>query len=517
MRRVTGPPAALALACVFHAVAPLIWVGPGLPYEWDETVYISQVSLHAPAGLFTAPRARGLTILLAPLTELTSSTAALRWYLAVVSAAGLYLAFLPWLRLWPGYMAPVAAVLLSTLWTSIFYGFEAMPNLYVAIGAVASVGYFLLICREPQRPVYLVWLALWLAFTALIRPSDSLYLVAALLAGAATMRGTSLRRRGLVSAVIIAAVAAGWSEWIVEAFVSYGGLARRLQAASAENTAGLHMALGLEARALAGPTLCRPCTQPVVWPATAWWFAVPPLVALGIAAAVRRRRAALAVLPACAGLALLAEYTVTISYAAPRFLLPVYALASIPAAQGLLWIAGLSARWRWRAFWLTAVAAMLAVQLASQLAILERHVVPVQTAIRLQYVSVARAVRAQGVQPPCVLVGRTAAPIAFSAGCTDVPALAQPAQLEQAARRSDVGVLTTRRVARAFYSRWPSYRLRATHLRHRWYLYVHPQEVSRSRRRAARAAGRSRGSARPGGYARGQDEARTARPAIPRA
>ena len=71
------------------------------------------------------------------------------------------------------------------------------------------------------------------------------------------MRGVSLRRRGMVSAVLIAAVAVGWSEWIVEAFVSYGGLARRLQAASAENTAGLHMALGLEARALAGPTLCR--------------------------------------------------------------------------------------------------------------------------------------------------------------------------------------------------------------------------------------------------------------------
>ena len=265
VRRVTGPPAALAFVCVFHAIAPLIWVGSNLSYEWDETVYISQVSLHAPAGLFTAPRARGLTILLGPLTELTSSTAALRWYLAVLSAVGLYLAFLPWLRLWPGYMAPIAAALFSTLWTSIFYGFEAMPNLYVAIGAVASVGYFLRIRHEPQRPVHLVWLTFWLAFTALMRLYDSRYLIAAPLIGAATTRGVSPRRRGMVSAVLIAAVAVGWSEWIVEAFVSYGGLVRRLQAASAENTAGLHMALGLEARALAGPTLCRPCTQPVVW------------------------------------------------------------------------------------------------------------------------------------------------------------------------------------------------------------------------------------------------------------
>ena len=120
-------------------------------------------------------------------------------------------------------MAPIAAALFSTLWTSIFYGFEAMPNLYVAIGAVASVGYFLRIRHEPQRPVHLVWLTFWLAFTALMRPYDSLYLVAALLVGAATMRGVSLRRRGMVSAVLIAAVAVGWSEWIVEAFVSYGG------------------------------------------------------------------------------------------------------------------------------------------------------------------------------------------------------------------------------------------------------------------------------------------------------
>jgi hypothetical protein len=118
---------------------------------------------------------------------------------------------------------------------------------------------------------------------------------------------------------------------------------------------------------------------------------------------------------------------------------------------------------------------MLAVQLVSQLAILDRYVVPVQTAIRLQYVSVAQAVREQGLRPPCIVVGHTAAPIAFSAGCTDVPTIDHVAQLEKAARMSDVGVLTTRRVAGAFYSGWPSYRLQAPHLRHRWYLYVRPR------------------------------------------
>ena len=40
-------------------------------------------------------------------------------------------------------MAPIAAALFFILWTSIFDGFEAMLNLYVAIGAVASAAYFL--------------------------------------------------------------------------------------------------------------------------------------------------------------------------------------------------------------------------------------------------------------------------------------------------------------------------------------------------------------------------------------
>src|SRR5689334_3916660 len=199
------------------------------------------------------------------------------------------------------------------------------------------------------------------------------------------------------------------------------------------------MALGLEA-GTGRPTLCRPCTQPVARSATAWRFAVPPLVALGIAVAVSRRQATLAVMPTYAGLALLAEYTVTISYAAPRFLLPTYALASIPAAQGLLWGVGLLARPWWRTIWLTAAAAMLAVQLVSQVAILDGYVVPAQRAIRLQYISVAQAVREQGLQPPCVVVGHTAGPIAFSAGCTDVPTITDATQLMKAARTSDVGV-----------------------------------------------------------------------------
>jgi hypothetical protein len=41
------------------------------------------------------------------------------------------------------------------------------------------------------------------------------------------------------------------------------------------------------------------------------------------------------------------------------------------------------------------------------------------------------------------VVGRNAAPIAFSAGCADVPTITNAAQLVNAASRSDVGVLST--------------------------------------------------------------------------
>jgi hypothetical protein len=132
---------------------------------------------------------------------------------------------------------------------------SGVPNLYT-IGAVASVGY----STDPPRAL--------VRSTSCGSPSGlpsprvrpaRLYLVTALV-GARRAR-VSLRRRGMVSAVLIAAIAGGLVGWI-EAFVATA-VWRGACPASAENTAGLHMALGLEARALVSP-LCRPCTQPII-------------------------------------------------------------------------------------------------------------------------------------------------------------------------------------------------------------------------------------------------------------
>jgi hypothetical protein len=64
-------------------------------------VYVSQFSPHAPAAFFSAPRSWGVPVLTAPAVLVTSSTVALRLYLAVISTAALVLACLPWLRLVP--------------------------------------------------------------------------------------------------------------------------------------------------------------------------------------------------------------------------------------------------------------------------------------------------------------------------------------------------------------------------------------------------------------------------------
>jgi len=48
-----------ALVATAFTVAQLLLVRPGMGLGWDESVYVSQISPHAPAAFFSAPRARG--------------------------------------------------------------------------------------------------------------------------------------------------------------------------------------------------------------------------------------------------------------------------------------------------------------------------------------------------------------------------------------------------------------------------------------------------------------------------
>ncbi|MFF5126930.1 hypothetical protein ACFY41_08285 [Streptomyces syringium] len=404
----------LAGLAAVYTLAQLVLVTPGLGLGWDETVYLSQVSPQAPAAFFSAPRARGITFLVAPVAALTTSTAVLRVYLALASGGGLLLSLWVWRRLLPLPVLVSAGAVFSGLWITLLYGPQVMPNLWVAYGALLATGCFLRVVRAPGGTAdrrALLGLAAGVACTALMRPGDAMALVAPLAVAALCVRSW---RRPAVLLALVAGAALGSAQWIVEAYLHYGGLAARVHRAG-EIQGGItaHLAVGDQLRALEGRTLCRPCEVPWRHPVTAlWWFAIVPLTAGGLLVAARTRRLAVFLLPAVVGLSLAVPYQF-IGYAAPRFLLPSYALLSLPVALGLL---GVVTAARPRALAAAALALALSAHFAVQYVVLHQAVSRGH-AIREAVDGVAAQLRRQGVRAPCVVTGAEAVRIAFRAGC----------------------------------------------------------------------------------------------------
>ncbi|MFF7981201.1 hypothetical protein ACFZDK_19050 [Streptomyces sp. NPDC007901] len=438
LRRARGEPRLAAVAAAF-TLAQLVLVRPGLGLGWDETVYVGQVSGHVPAAYFSAPRSRGISLLVAPIASWSDSTFLLRVYLAVLSGLALYLT----LRVWRGHLGPgvlaLAGALFASLWVTLFYGSEAMPNYWVAIGALACVGGFLR-ARANARDRAAWWgLFAGAALMALMRPMDAVYVVLPLLA-------LSVRRPRLLT-VLAAGLVAGAGEWVIEAYTSYGGLARRLSAASAiQGGLGWHLAVVDQLHSLGGRTLCRPCTGAAPNPAvTLWWFALPLLAVLGAVVAVRARRALPVLLPLACAVTAAVPYLFLIGYAAPRFLLPAYALLALPVAHGLVHLVTAPIGRMARTVALSLVVLGVAGHLAVQYVILE-HTVHSSAASRAEWARTAAALRTLGVRRPCLLSGYDAVPIAFYTGCGSAQtkghdASTTVAELKRAAHRTSFAVL----------------------------------------------------------------------------
>ena len=421
-----GPGSAwwLVAAGAAFTAAELLFVSPRMGLSWDESVYVSQVSGHAPAAWFDPARARGVPLLVAPVAAPTSSVVALRVYLSLACGLGLTLALWTWRRLRPAWVLGLAGVLFGGLWVAQYYGPQAMPDMWSALGGLAAVGCFL---RGGSKAP--AGLAASVAFVTLVRPGDAVCLAAPLLAAAV------IRRRWRPAAAVAGGLLAGGAEWVIEAYARFGGVAGRLRAAGAEQGGfGLHFALPDELRALNGPTLCRPCTIGLRYPELdLWWFLLPALVTLGVLAA---RRVApprpqgpgqpdagapgtsplgSALLPAVCGLCLAAQYLFMINYAAPRFLLPAYALLAIPAADGLAFLVTRTGA-DLRPAMTAVVACLLVVQLVAQHLVLD-HEAGGTVAFHDDYARIAAELAARGVRPPCLIQGVQYIPIAFDAGC----------------------------------------------------------------------------------------------------
>jgi hypothetical protein len=400
-------------------LAQVVVVVPGSGLGWDETVYTSQVSGTVPAAFFSAPRARGITFLAAPVAEFTASTTALRMWMALLSSVGLYLALRVWRRLLPGPALALAGGFFATLWVTVSYGPQVMPNLWSAYGALAAVGCFLRAARDPGDRAARAGLGLAVALTGLMRPPDAAWLVLPLAAAALCVPGR--RRRALLWGLLAAGVVLGCGEWVIEAWVRYGGVAARLHRASAiQGGTGWQFAVDDQIRALDGRRLCRPCVVP--WRhrgASAWWFALWPAAVAGVLASGRAGRLRSALLPLVVACCTAVPYLFMIDYAAPRFLLPAYALLAVPVGCCLeavfAWSFSAATGWR-RPLLGAAVAAALCVHVGVQYGVTAADAGR-DRVTRRAYEAVAARLHAIGVRPPCVLSGDHAVPLAFAAGC----------------------------------------------------------------------------------------------------
>ncbi|MEV8038039.1 hypothetical protein [Streptomyces sp. NPDC086182] len=405
----------LALVAGAFILAQLILVHPGMGLGWDETVYVSQVSPHVPAAFFSAPRARGVPLLVAPIASWSSSTVLLRVYLALLSGLGLFVALRVWHGLFPARVLALAGALFATLWVTLFYGPQAMPNYWVAIGALVCVGCFLR-ARSGGRDRAALWgIGTSAALMAWMRPSDAVWVTLPLLVLAVAVPRW---RRARPLFALVAGLLAGAAEWIIEAYVSYGGLGQRLSDGSRiQGGLGWNIAVGDQMRSLGGRALCRPCTGGMPNPAVlAWWFVLPLIAVLGLVIAVRARRTAPTLLLLTCATTAGIPYLLMIGYAAPRFLLPLYALVAIPVADALVHLVTVPGP-RWRPVVVTLVAVALAGHLAVQFAVLQATVRRTTDGHHGWTVTAAELHRL-GVRPPCALTGHESVPIAFYAGCS---------------------------------------------------------------------------------------------------
>lgn len=411
--RVPGGP--LALVSVAFALLQIA-LGPArLGLGWDETVYVSQVAPKVPAAYFSAPRSRGVPLLVAPVAGFVTSTAAIRAYLVLLGALGLYLAFRVWLRLLPPTSVAVAAGLFACLWPTLFYASEAMPNYWIAVLGVAAAGSALVAAHDRAASAYFS-LGLCVAAMGLIRPSDAAWFALPILVGALVMRSW---RRTLLLPVTAGGLVVGVTPWIIEAFVRFGGPLQRLHDSSV-NEGGLSPHLGFlyQARALYGPLLCRPCThatRPLVL--DIWWMVLPVLVLIAVLTFRGTTQFSPLLLAATCGASVAAPYLFLVGYAAPRFLLPAYALVALPLGHWFVLLCRVA--WGHRRALAVALGAAGALFAVAQAAVTALQV-PVQQVDRHNYAHIAKQLHALGVRAPCELGGPDAPPVAYYTGCSSL-------------------------------------------------------------------------------------------------
>ncbi|MEA2522052.1 MAG: hypothetical protein QOI81_1698, partial [Actinomycetota bacterium] len=159
--------------------AQVAMFGVSRPPSWDEAVYLSQVTRGVPAATFVASRARGITLLIAPVSAFATSVWPVRLFLAAASAVAITFAFARWRDLVGGRSALVAMWIFMGTWVTSFYGSAIAPNLWMAVAGLAATAAMIHALRSvtPTRR-QLIEVAGFALAAALVRPFDAVILAA---------------------------------------------------------------------------------------------------------------------------------------------------------------------------------------------------------------------------------------------------------------------------------------------------------------------------------------------------
>ena len=397
----------LVVAAAAFTLAVLAFNPLSARLSGDEVVYASQIANHVPLLQWNPQHARGVSLLVAPVTLLTSSATILRAYLALLAGIGLFLALLAWRGVVQTRVLTLACVMFGGLWVAESLAVQLYPNYWIALGGLAGVGLCLRCLRSPAPhwPV-LVLLAFAAAFTSLMRPQDAFFLFAPLVIATVVVAARRPgRRRGLAALIaMLAGLAVGVGDWVAEGYLYFGGPLARVHLTS-RYVGGTRFNPVNSLRIIDGGRTSSVPGYPTVhgWPhphLLLWWFAFALLAILGIWVAATTEGWAVAVLPAACALGIYVLYTVPVrdNY---RYLVPVWALLSIPAAQGMAW---LIARWRnpTRLIVVVVAAAFIAIELGTQHPLLMQHSAAMRSGSHV-HGRIVTSLRKLGVRGPCVV------------------------------------------------------------------------------------------------------------------
>jgi len=287
------------------------------------------------------------------------------------------------------------------------------PNFWAAVGALAAAGLFLRGVTKLGSPrANAVLLGVAVAFTALMRPADAVFLFAPLLLFGLTV--TAWRSWPVLLAVT-AGLAAGLGEWLAEAYLYFGGPGARLRRTSgASGGTGLHLLNGL--RVMNGR---MSWTYPGI---LGWWAVFILLAVLGVWAVSRSRGWPYALVPAVCAASVYLLYSFP-NLVSARYLLPTYLLLAVPVADGIAWLSASALRSR-RVAGITVAAVFIAAELPSQHLVLAKQIGSRKAELSATGQVISELSR-WGIHPPCIITSDAkqqphtpfAMPAAFYSGC----------------------------------------------------------------------------------------------------